>query len=49
MSPGILHQMIVHLLVNKANMEIEDVHVEMPFTPARNARKLSAAWNLSGD
>jgi hypothetical protein len=33
MSPGILHQMIIHLLVNKANLEIEDVHVEMPFTP----------------
>ncbi len=32
-SPGILHQMIIHLLVNKTNLEIEDLHVEMPDVP----------------
>jgi hypothetical protein len=31
--PGILHQMIIHLLVNKATLEIEDLHVEMPCVP----------------
>ncbi|PKN71265.1 MAG: hypothetical protein CVU54_02250 [Deltaproteobacteria bacterium HGW-Deltaproteobacteria-12] len=33
--PGILHQMIIHLLVNKATLEIEDLHVEMPCVPRR--------------
>ena len=32
-SPGILHQIIIHLLVNKATLEIEDLHVEMPTVP----------------
>ena len=32
-SPGILHQMIIHLLVNKTTLEIEDLHVEMPAVP----------------
>jgi len=32
-APGILHQMIIHLLVSKTNLEIEDVHVEMPHVP----------------
>jgi hypothetical protein len=32
-SPGILHQMIIHLLVKKATLEIEDLHVEMPCVP----------------
>jgi len=32
-SPGILHQMIIHLLVNKTTLEIEDLHVEMPVVP----------------
>ena len=31
--PGVLHGMIIHLLVNVRNLEIEDVHVEMPDTP----------------
>jgi hypothetical protein len=31
--PGILHQMIIHLLVNKTTLEIEDLHVEMPVVP----------------
>lgn len=33
-SPCIIHQMIIHLLVNKTNLEIEDLHVEMPVVPA---------------
>jgi hypothetical protein len=32
-SPGILHQMIIHLLVKKETLEIEDLHVEMPVVP----------------
>jgi hypothetical protein len=32
-SPGILHQMIIHLLLNKSSLEIEDLHVEMPAVP----------------
>jgi hypothetical protein len=32
-SPGILHQMIIHLLVSKKTLEIEDLHVEMPAVP----------------
>ena len=31
--PGILHQMIIHLLINKSTYEIEDVRVEMPAFP----------------
>ena len=31
--PGLLHQMVIHLLVNKTNLEIEDIHVEMPCVP----------------
>jgi hypothetical protein len=27
--PGLLHQMIIHMLVNKTTLEIEDLHVEM--------------------
>jgi hypothetical protein len=33
-SPGILHQMIIQLLVNKTNLEIENLHVEMPVIPS---------------
>lgn len=32
-TPGILHQMIVCLLVNKTTLEIEDLQVEMPVIP----------------
>jgi len=32
-SPGLLHQMIIHMLVNKTTLEIEDLHVEMPAVP----------------
>jgi hypothetical protein len=32
-SPGIMHQVIIHLLVNKTTLEIEDLHVEMPVVP----------------
>jgi len=32
-SPGILHQMILYLLVNKTSLEIEDLQVEMPVLP----------------
>jgi len=32
-SPGNLHKMIIRLIVSKANMEIEDLRVEMPFVP----------------
>ncbi len=38
-SPGILHQMIIHLLVNKTNLEIEDIHVEMPCVPNQECPK----------
>ena len=31
--PGILDQMIIHLLVSKTTLEIEDLHVEMPCVP----------------
>ncbi|HUH66438.1 MAG TPA: DUF2889 domain-containing protein [Syntrophales bacterium] len=31
--PGILHQMIIHLLVNKTSLVIEDLHVAMPAVP----------------
>ncbi len=31
--PGLLHQMIIHMLVNKTTLEIEDLHVEMPAVP----------------
>ena len=33
-SPGILHQLIIHLLVNKTNLEIGDLHVKMPVIPS---------------
>lgn len=33
--PGILHQMIIHLLVNKTTLVIEDLHVEMPAVPRK--------------
>ena len=33
-TPGIIHRMIIHLLVNKTTLEIEDLHVEMPVVPA---------------
>ena len=32
-SPGLLHQMIIHMLVNKTTLEIEDLHVDMPAVP----------------
>jgi hypothetical protein len=32
-SPGILHQMVVYLLVNKTSLDIEDLQVEMPVIP----------------
>jgi hypothetical protein len=32
-SPGLLHQMIIHMLVNKTTLEIEDLHVAMPTVP----------------
>lgn len=32
-SPGIVHQMIIHLLINTTTLEIEDLHVEMPVVP----------------
>jgi hypothetical protein len=32
-SPCILHQIIIHLLVNKTTLEIEDLKVEMPVVP----------------
>lgn len=31
--PGILHQIIIHLLVNKTTLEIEDLYVEMSVVP----------------
>jgi hypothetical protein len=31
--PGILHQMVIHLLVNKTTLKIEDLHVEKPVVP----------------
>ncbi len=31
--PGILHQMIIRLLVDRKNLTIEDLHVEMPCVP----------------
>jgi hypothetical protein len=34
-SPGILHRMIIHLLVHKTTLEIEDLHVEMPDVPRK--------------
>ena len=33
--PGILHEMIIHLLVNKKTLVIEDLHVEMPVVPRK--------------
>jgi hypothetical protein len=32
-APGNVHKMIIHLLVKKANLEIENLHVEMPCVP----------------
>ena len=32
-SPGIMHHVIIHLLVNKTTLEIEDLHVEMLAAP----------------
>jgi hypothetical protein len=40
-SPGILHQMIIHLLVNKTTLEIEDLHVEMPAVPREECLETS--------
>ncbi len=31
--PGLLHQMIIHMLVNKTTLEIEDLNVAMPAVP----------------
>jgi len=31
--PGLLHQMIIHMLVNKTTLEIEDLNVAMPTVP----------------
>jgi hypothetical protein len=38
-SPGIMHQMIIHLLVSKTNLEIKDLHVEMPAVPLEECRE----------
>jgi hypothetical protein len=35
-SPGILHQMIIRLLVNKTTLQIEDLLVEMPVVPGED-------------
>ncbi|OPY10040.1 MAG: hypothetical protein A4E68_00111 [Syntrophaceae bacterium PtaB.Bin095] len=43
-SPGILHQMIILLLVNKTTLQIEDLHVEMPVVPGEEC--LEAAGSL---
>ena len=40
-SPGILHQMIIHLLVNKTTLEIEDLHVEMLAVPREECLETS--------
>jgi hypothetical protein len=40
-SPGILHQMTIHLLVNKTTLEIEDLHVEMPAVPREECLETS--------
>jgi hypothetical protein len=40
-SPGILHQMVIHLLVNKTTLEIEDLHVEMPAVPREECLETS--------
>ena len=43
-SPGILHQMIIRLLVDKTSLQIEDLHVEMPVVPGEDC--LDAAGSL---
>jgi hypothetical protein len=40
-SPGILHQMTIHVLVNKTTLEIEDLHVEMPAVPREECLETS--------
>ena len=40
-SPGILHQMIIHLLVNKTTLEIEDLYVEMLAVPREECLETS--------
>jgi len=39
--PGILHQMVVHLLVNKKSLAIEDIEVTMPVVPGEECRETS--------
>jgi hypothetical protein len=36
--PGILHQMIIHLLVNKTTRVIEDLQVDIPCAPREECR-----------
>lgn len=38
-SPGIMHQVIIHLLVNQTTLEIEDLHVEMPAAPREECQE----------
>jgi hypothetical protein len=45
-SPGILHQMIIHLLVNKTTLEIEDLHVEMPAVPREECLEASNSLEI---
>ncbi len=42
-SPGILHRMIIHLLLNKNSLEIEDLHVEMPAVPRGECLEMQAS------
>jgi hypothetical protein len=44
--PGILHQMIIHLLVSKKTLEIEDLHVEMPFTPRQECQETIKSMDM---
>jgi hypothetical protein len=37
--PGILHQMVIHLLVDKKSLEIEDIEVAMPVAPREECRE----------
>jgi hypothetical protein len=45
-SPGILHQMIIHLLVNKTTLEIEDLHVAVVIAQKIQELKIIAEGTL---
>jgi hypothetical protein len=47
-SPGILHQMMIRLLVNKTTLQIEDLRVEMPVAPDEDCLETTSSLETVG-